>query len=224
MKQRIADRNLAIQLRREGKSYNEIRSVILNLAKSTLSGWLRNIDLSEEQMKKLEKRINNKLEKARFAAAKTNRAKRLLREVQIYRESTKEFPKFVQSPLFLIGLTMYWAEGSKRSNAIDLINSEPHVIKLMIKWFNKFLNIPLEKMKFRLYTHKQFAKENLENFWANELRVNISQFKKTIYKPSNHNFKKRPDYKGCLRIMTGSVDKFRKILNWQKALVKKFII
>lgn len=220
MKQRITDKHFAIQLRRRGKSFDEIRSVIPNLPKSTLSGWFKDIELTDEQLRNLEKRIQNKLEKARFASAKTNREKRIQRTLQIFNEAKKEFPNFSINPLFLVGLSMYWAEGSKRGGTVEVINSDIEVIKLMIKWFNKFLGVPVEKMRFRLYTHKQFAHEESEKFWARELDVNLSQFQKTVYKFSPHNFKKRPDYRGCLRIVVGAINKLRKIFAWQKALVE----
>src|SRR4030042_3344640 len=43
----------AIELRKEGKTYGDIKQ-ILNIQKSTLSGWLSNYPLTKKQIKKIE--------------------------------------------------------------------------------------------------------------------------------------------------------------------------
>lgn len=224
MKERIIDKQLAIKLRKEGKSHNEIRAFIPNLSKGTLSNWLKYIELTPQQLTYLEKRIGSKLEKARFASAKTNRARRIERTQKIYDEAAEEINQYISEPLFVLGLALYWAEGSKRTGTVELINSDPLIIKIMIAWFEKFLKIPKQKLKFRLYTHKPYSNDNLEVFWASTLNVNINQFQKTIYKPTSYTIKKIPDYKGCLRIYAGSINLLRKVLSWQKLLVMKLKI
>ena len=224
MKERILDKQLAISLRKEGKTHNEIRAAIPNLSKGTLSNWLKYIKLTNQQLNTLKNRIDSKLDKARWAAAKTNRAKRIERTQKIFKESSLEISKFIDDPLFILGLALYWAEGSKRSGTTELINSDPLILKIMIKWFNKFLKIPKIKMKFRLYTHKPYSEDNLEKYWSTYLNISPDQFQKTIYKYTPYKIKKNPDYKGCLRIYVGSINNLRKILNWQKLFVKKLKI
>ncbi|MDP3999407.1 MAG: hypothetical protein Q8P76_02320 [bacterium] len=220
MKERIIEKQLAIKLRKSGRSYNEIRSRIPNLSKGTLSGWLKYISLTPGQLNNLEKRINSKMDKARFKAAISNRKKRIQRTKAIFKEASSSLAGFITNPLFIIGLSLYWAEGSKRGGNTEIINSDPMIIKIMINWFNKFLDIPREKMKFRLYIHKPYADEKLEKYWSQGLKISLNQFQSTVYKFTPYNFKKIPDYKGCLRLYVGGINHLRKILGWQKLFVK----
>jgi hypothetical protein len=82
------------------------------------------------------------------------------------------------------------------------------------------LQIPKNGIVFQLYIHKPYAHENCEGYWAKELNVSITQFNKTIYKPTDLMIKKRFGYKGCLRISPrGGVRLLRYIRTWQECLI-----
>jgi len=50
-----------------------------------------------------------------------------------------------------------------------------------------------------------------------------SRFKKTVYKPSGLGYKKRPMYKGCMRIeISKGMHLLRKMQFWQQLLVGEF--
>ena len=53
------DKGIAISLRKQGKSYNEI-SKILNAPKSTLSGWLRDVKMPPKIKEKFWNETRNK--------------------------------------------------------------------------------------------------------------------------------------------------------------------
>ena len=52
MKLGLEDKRKAIALRQDGYTNNEIRKIIPNLSKGTISGWLKNIELSPEHRKR----------------------------------------------------------------------------------------------------------------------------------------------------------------------------
>ena len=78
---RLLDRRKAIELRIQGKTYSEIRSVIPNLPKSTLSGWIKDVKLTPEQERKLQKNIEQNSYNARAKAAWTRKNKRGFKEL-----------------------------------------------------------------------------------------------------------------------------------------------
>lgn len=221
MKERVIEKQLAIKLRKEGKTYSEICSLIPNLSKGTLAYWIKDIKLSKDQINLLVSKTKNKLEKARLAAAITNHNKRLQRDNLLYLQAQNEFAFFAKEPIFTLGLALYWAEGTKKNNTAEITNSDPELIIASIKWFERFLKIPRSRMRFRLYTHEPFAKLGLEDFWAKKLGIDLDKFQKTIYKLTRYNFKKNDEYKGCLRVRVGGVKVLRKILYWQKMIVQK---
>jgi len=222
MKLRLEDKRKAIELRIRGKTYKEIRAIIPNLPKSTLSGWLRNVRLTKEQGARLKKHLQEITYNARIKTAWTKKKKKQERIQKIFEEAKKEYPLLSKNPFFLIGLTLYWAEGSKSSECVQFSNSDPRLIKIMMKWFRKICKIPEEKIKTHIYIHRVYRKENCEKFWSKVTNIPLSRFGKTTLKPTPHKIKKNLDYKGVCRIDISDVNLLRKIIGWQQALYEIF--
>ena len=185
------DKNKAIELRMQGKSYKEIQEAIPNLSKSTLSGWLSNLHLTPSQQKRLEKNLNKIYSKARMKAGRTKKKNKIKKINEIKEEAKKSYELLKRDKFFLIGLSLYWAEGTKKQEMFQFTNSDPQMIKIMIQWIEKFCGIPKKELKIRLYIHKLYAHENCENFWSKIIDIPVDKFQKTIYKPTRHKMKKK---------------------------------
>jgi transposase len=213
MKSLVQEKRKAILLRRSGKTYKEIQEQV-PVSKSSLSLWLNDLPLSEKEKKYLKKRKDKNISLGRIRAASSNHENRLLRDEKLRKVVEKDYDLFIGEPLFEVGLSLYWAEGSKRNEAFQFMNSDPELISTLICWIEKYFKIPRSKLYFRLYLHKPFLQEGCEEYWAQKLGVTLSQFKKTILKPTSLLVKKRPNYKGCLRIEIHSVIYFRTMIFW----------
>lgn len=222
MKLRLEDKRKAIGLRLRGKSYREIMAVIPNLSKSTLSGWIKNVKLTPEQEEKLRKNIEKITCSARVKAAWTKRKEKQERIKQALEEAKKELPFLLKNSLFLIGLSLYWAEGSNSEERIQFANSDPRLIKIMMRWFREICKVPEEKLKIHIYIHKVYRNENCEEFWSNITGVPVLKFGKTTYKPTPHKIKKNLDYKGVCRVDISGVNLFRRIMGWQQGISEIF--
>jgi len=214
MKLRLVEKRKATELRRKGMTYSEIRSIIPNLSKGTLSGWLKNIDLSPDQKMKILEKIKAGRGHSRIQGAWANKKKAIDRIAGIQKVAEKEYKKYTQYHLFYIFLCLYWAEGAKKSRSFYFINSDPLMIKLLLKCLRELFGIPEDEIKIRLFIHKVYAEENCEKYWSKIVEKPVESFKKTVYKPTVHNTKKNPDYKGCCRIeLTGS-EFYWKVKKW----------
>lgn len=222
MKLRLEDKRKAIELRIKGKTFSEIRSIILNLPKSTLSGWLKDVKLTKKQRKLLLKNIKRVTYNARVKAGWTRRIKNEARTRDFISKAEKEFASFSKNSLALIGIVLYWAEGGRKSSYFQFTNSDPVIIKTIMKWLREFCKIAEEKMKIRIYIHKIYAHEKCENFWSKVTGIPISHFQRTIYKPTPHRIKKNLDYKGCVQIRVLNTEFFRKIVGWQRGMINYF--
>lgn len=220
MKLRLADKQLAIKLRKDGLTYSEIRSIIPNLSKSTLSNWIKGIDLSDEQRMRINLKAKSIIEKARLKGAWANKIKFKKRIQDIQHKAREEFDNLMKENLFIIGLSLYWAEGSKKSRMFQFMNSDPKMIQLIINWL-QLLGIDRSQIKVRLYIHKLYQKENPELFWQEYLHFDKKNFLKTIYKPTQHSIKKNSNYKGCCRIEIRGSELFWKIQKWQELMVNQ---
>jgi hypothetical protein len=221
MKLRLEDKKLAIELRRQGKTYSEIMAIVSNLPKGTLSGWLKNVKLTKEEERRLKKRLQEKISKAWVKATWTKKKKKEERIKKILKEAEKEYIFLSKNPLFRLGVALYWTEGGRKSEMFQFSNSDPHIITAMIRWLTKVCNIPIEKIKFRIYIHKIYAHEHCEEFWSKITGIPVSKFYKTVYKPTPHKLKRNPDYKGCAQIRILKTDFYWKVIGWIQKLIKE---
>jgi len=208
----------AQHLRKRGKTYSEIQDILGPLAKGTLSNWLKPIELTEIQKERIRKKIIDRSVLGRQKGGWKNHQKRLERIANIQFTAQKEFSHLCGNKFFLSGLVLYLAEGTRKTERFQFMNSDPFLVKIIIKWLNKFHKISTAKIKARLYTHKIFIGENNEKFWSGFLNIPLAQFLKTIYKPTSHKIKKNPNYKGCLRIEISGTELFWKIMKWRDML------
>lgn len=222
MKARLEDKKLAIELRKKGFSYREIQEKV-PVSKGLLSGWLNNLTLTEQEEMVLKDKVKNLQDTGRIKSMLSNRNRRKEREKVASDSAIQIFEKNVSSPLFLIGVTLYWAEGSKRDSSFQFINSDPEMIVFMYKWIKKYLQVIDDKITFRLFIHKIPGYEGCEEKWAKKLGIEPYLFKKTIYKPTRHAIKKNPDYQGCLRITVSGIYYLRLMKAWQKLLIQYYV-
>jgi hypothetical protein len=222
MKKLVQEKEKAIKLRQKGHTYKEILQEV-DVAKSSLSLWLKDLSLTKKEKTALKYRKNANISRGRIKAAGVIHTKRLEREKSQYQSAKLLFQSNKDNPLFHTGLALYWAEGGKRTSQWQFMNSDADMQNVMLLWLEKFLNIQRSDVKFRLYAHKPYLSENLEDWWGKKLNLEPTQFLTTIIKPTGLGLKKRPNYKGCLRI---EVRKSKAILNqmrfWQRMIVEYY--
>ena len=211
----------AIKLRRQGKTFTEIQKLIGPVSKSSLSLWLKPVELTKEQKHRILKKMASRSDLGRQKGGFTNHQNRINRIVNLQAIANSEFEKLTNKPIFIPGLVLYLAEGSRKYERFQFMNSDPRLIKLMIKWL-RVLNISIADIQARLYIHHVYANENCENFWARMTNIPLSQFSKTIYKPTVYLLKKNPSYKGCLRVEVRGSELFWKVVKWGD-MVNKFL-
>ncbi|MEY2665010.1 MAG: hypothetical protein RLZZ480_115 [Candidatus Parcubacteria bacterium] len=222
MQSKEAEKKKAIELRKQGLTYREILAQ-LPVAKSSLSLWFSDMPLSKEEKIVLKKRKDSNISKGRIMAAASNRKHKIARGQNYLIEAKKEFVDYVSEPLFHTGVSLYWAEGAKRNDSFLFMNSDSTMIETMLKWIEKYTEYGRRDLGFRLYLHQPFMHQQWEKWWAKELQVDLSQFKKTIIKPTNLSVKKRPNYKGCIRVeVPRSTKLLTKMKFWINMIVESY--
>ena len=218
---KVQEKAKAIELRRRGYTYNEIMRAIPSVtSKGTLSYWCNRIILTSKQLSHIEKNMQIGRDRARFKAILTNRRNRELRDELTAKVARKEFEQHKNDIFFTFGLALYWSEGAKTHRCFQFANSDSHLVKAMIRWIEKYLCIPKERLKLRLYIHKIYQHEDCEIYWEKETGIAKEKFMRTIYKPTPHKIKKNPGYKGCVRIDMGKVAPWIKVTEWEKCFKK----
>ncbi|MBD3248316.1 hypothetical protein GF382_03435 [Candidatus Falkowbacteria bacterium] len=219
MKEKTTQKYLARNLRKRGASYSEILKKV-NVSKSTLSLWLRDIELTNKQKEDLVGR-----RKSRHEGAKANRLRRIDLTKKIIASAKEESLKLKGNSLFLLGVMLYWAEGTKRGEEMVVFsNSDPNMILLMMKWFREICKVKEEKFRIQVHIHSLHKKSEIIKYWSNITKIKSGQFHKLIIKKTSLKHRKNKLYQGtcCIRIYDKNL--FRRIMGWKVGILESFKI
>lgn len=204
-------------LRKEGHSLKEI-SKLLNVSKSTVSLWVRDIHLSN----KAKSIIISKLTKGQFLGAQKRREcgdnkNRILKE-QARAELAVKGSGFDKKILCAM---IYWCEGSKSyKSGIAFTNSDPDLTRLFIDLLGKHFLVNKNKIVARLHLHEYHNTQKQHLFWSKALSIPLDRFKKFYLKP--HTGKViRDNYPGCVSINYYDSIVARRILYLAQAFLGK---
>ena len=203
----------AITLRNRGLSLRQIHQK-LSVPKSTLSGWLKDVHLTNGQKLNLNKRWKKGLSKARKAAvkanrqAKVNRVKKIESEVQKYLDSITL--KQDNLELFLAGL--YLGDGFKTAGRTALGSSNPDILKAFVVLLKQLYHIDKSKMRGAIYARSDQKDSNLVSYWSKTLDIPENQFHKTQYDKRTKNAKTYENYKGVCTVYYFDVKIMRRLM------------
>lgn len=195
-----------IKLRKKGHSYSEIRKET-GIAKSTINNWLTfaGLTLSKEHLL-IQKKKHLENHVLATKASRITRSNRKDQEIDMFIQLNT---KNLDDPLFITGIMLYEAEGTK-GNSNGFSNSDHRLIKVFIKFLEKYFPINNDSIGYRLYIHetRKDDLERLKNYWAKKLNIN-----KNIIRISwKHNTvtKKRAnlDYIGQLQLNVRGIKHF----------------
>ncbi len=216
----------AVKLRQFGLSYSQIQSE-LGISKSTLSLWLKTIALSDEAQEKINKRVNNTSRKALILRNKARSSVVMKEHGVIRKEAAKEFVLYFQDPLFIAGISLYWAEGYKKGasgsrwKSIDLANSDPQMILFMVHFFKKYLGVSLEKMKIQIIAHDNIDIDASVRYWSQLTGIPSAQFIKTSVlnrERTSKNPRKHSLTHGTIHVRINDVKLFFRLIGWLDGL------
>lgn len=90
-----------------------------------------------------------------------------------------EIKNISENDLKLIGSALYWAEGgSKNRNSLRFGNSNPLIIKTIIKFFREICQIQKKKIGARIHLHPGVNQKKATNYW-----IKITNLPKTNFYP-----------------------------------------
>lgn len=182
-----AERDEARRLRLEGASITEIENA-LGVARSSVSRWVRDVELGPEQRARLVERVRlgpivaaeRKAAAARAVRGEHQEAGRLLARAR--------------RADYAAGCMLYWAEGSKHRNSVTLTNSDPELVAYFLAFLRRHFEVENSKVSLRcnLFTDHAARQREIEDFWLAKLSLGRSSLRHTtVNRYSKYSQKKR---------------------------------
>lgn len=210
------DKNLAFELRKKGKSYNDIERQ-LHIPKSTLSGWFSNVCWSEDIKKNLVE-VSKKFHTERIKNLSRDRGEKLkIIYKRAKEEAENEFKILKNNPFFIASIMLYWGEGDKLNKGrCCLSNSDPDMIRLFALFLGKVCGVEKARIKAWILAYPDINQEEALEYWSNKSLIDKKNFTKTMIIKSRSEGRKL-SFGVCNVLVSSSYLKV-KILTWIKLL------
>ena len=215
------ERKIARILRSQGWSLRAIAAKV-KCSKGSISKWICDIPLTEEQIRQL--KSNQDKGRAR-AADHPNSPKnkwRRIREDLIKGASLEIRSECSLEMLKCIGAALYWAEGYTASrNSVIFANTDPVMIKLMMRFFRKICGVRKRKFRGKINIHPHLDVAHAEHYWSEISGIPLKQFNKPLLAISRASKGKRDTLpNGTFRIIVNDVACCSKIKGWIEGIGK----
>jgi hypothetical protein len=188
---------------------------LIGVSLSSISGWVRDVPLTDEQRAALRWRDPAVNGHRKGAGANPRRA-RIVR--QTHQTDGRRLAQGAGA-LHAAGCMLYWAEGSRRKNGVVFTNSDPAMVRYFADFLRSYYSVANEEFRVncnRFADHVERQRE-IEQFWLDTLGVPRSCLRKsTVNVYSKHSQKKRKNKLpyGTVRVCVHSTRIVQSIYGW----------
>jgi transcriptional regulator with XRE-family HTH domain len=172
------ERKRARELRAEhGCSIKEI-AAMLNVSTSSVSHWVRDIELTREQQNALLARnpaFNRQLRGQAVMSAR-RRAER-----RAHQEHGRSLARRGDA-LHAAGFMLYWAEGSKSRNQLAFSNSDPDMVRTFVRFLRAYFDLRPVDIRLACYLYADHAarQREIERFWLEVTGLTRPSLRKSV--------------------------------------------
>jgi len=181
------DRHLREKARQKRATGQMIKTIAADLSVpiSRVTYWVKDIKLTPEQLE-----ANRKPGRAIAAKARTLSAQNRRRSFQ---KTGRDKIRNSYNELYLAGCMLYWGEGSKERNRLILVNSDPEMHKLFLRFLRTCFAVTDADIRFRLTCYAKNKKDasTLETFWLEKLELDRTSMLSSIVNPAGKQDRKK---------------------------------
>jgi DNA-binding transcriptional MerR regulator len=172
------ERELARRLRREeGAAIGEIAHRI-GVSKSSVSLWVRDIELTPEQRQAL---LDRNPAYNRQLSGWTKVAQRRREERMAFQEEGRRRARRLD-PGFVAGCMLYWAEGSKDRNQLQFTNADPVMARFFVDYLKAHFGLQVADIRItcHLYADHLARQAEIEQHWLSALGLPRESLRKSV--------------------------------------------
>lgn len=166
------EKQRAIELRAKGMSYSLI-SEQLGVSKSTLSNWLKDLPYTPNE------EVLSRIRRGQGTYGLRRRQIRIDEIAMLKARGISEVGKVSKRDLWMIGLGLWIGEGSKTMEQIRLVNSDPRVVRLFIRWLREICELQDENITIAMHLYPDSDELSSMKYWMNITKLPKKQFRKT---------------------------------------------
>lgn len=210
--------------KKEGQSIKYIEKK-LGIPRSTLSGWFKNIALTDKQKSVLEKNWREGLIVGRRKALIWHNKQKEIRLKFAEEQAINVLSSIDFDDKSILDLTMamlYLGEGFKGSKT-GLGNSDPLILKFFLKILEINYGVDRNSVRCELHLRADQDCQKMKEYWSKELNIPIERFLNTSYDQRTEGRPTYEHYKGVCIVGCGSVAIQRKLVYLSRAFCEKVI-
>lgn len=191
-------RERARELRRAGLTYTEIGETLgVDIPKSTINGWVKDIELTLEQKARIERKERDSLLQSQPLAAEWHREQKRRRLHQIAEQAAPIAKRLAgnKEALMLMASALYMGEGAKAEDQFAIGNGDPRIIQAWLALLRSTFEIDESKLRCQLAISEGMDEEALKTYWSKVVGIPTHQFIRASVKKESGG-RKREGYKG----------------------------
>ena len=155
---------------------------LLEVSRSSVSLWVRDVELTPEQHEALRQR--NRLYNAQRQGNAEWAARRRAERRRCQEEGRARARR--GDPFHASGCMLYWCEGAKASHRVAISNSDPEVLRFFVSFLRAYFRVPDEKIRVwcNLFADHVERQREIEEFWLELLdlpRASLSKSAVNVY-------------------------------------------
>jgi hypothetical protein len=150
----------------------------LGVSKSSVSLWVRGIELTAEQNATL--LAQNPVRNGQLLGMRVY-SDRCRQQRLAAQEHGRELARS-RDPEFLAGCMLYWAEGSKTRNAAQLVNADPDLVETFLRFLRSCYAVPDQRVAFSVncFLGNGLSVDDIQVWWLERLGLPASCLRKAV--------------------------------------------
>lgn len=186
----------------------------LGVSPGSVHRWCHDIELTPEQRDQIDNNARAPQSRALRRSNKKRQALRKALRTKQRRMGADRLGNGTGRDLLMLGLGLYWGEGSKREPGdLSMSNMDPRIHEVFLKWLRGF-GLRNQDLTIRLCIAPGYDVEKHLRWWKR--RLNLSRLKNErtwVVLPSSSKRRiRRQDYHGTLTIGTRNADLWYEIM------------
>ena len=211
-----------IEARLSGMSIREAEKKF-KIPKSTLSGWFKDVELTDEFRSKLKKKWLKNLVKARTKAVKWHNFQKEIRLRKAENDAQNLLSKINLSDKVVLELALsmlYFGEGAK-SNATSIGNSNPVILNFFVTALEILYDFDVSKIKCELHLRADQNIEEVKKYWSKALKLPLDNFTNVSVDKRTEGSVTYPHYQGVCILRCANIAIQRRLVYLSQIFCEK---